>query len=369
MNMHAPFHGLPYATAKSLRTLGKIRRVPEDFRVDEVPAYPPAGHGGHLFVQFEKQSLTTREAVARLAKSLGVNARDAGVAGQKDKHAITTQWASFERVAPEAALGLALPNIRVLAAVPHPHKLRTGHVRANRFVLLIRETEAIDAAREVLAQLETDGVPNYYGDQRFGIGERNVTRAYAMVRGETRPPRDHFERRLLMSSLQSALFNTWLAERVSDGLYAQPILGDLLRKEASGGIFINEDNEEAARRMLAWEISATGPMFGSEMARPRDAADLREQSVFERSGLTLEMLANHAKLGSGTRRAARVRIMQCELQREDEGLRISFELPAGAYATSVLREIMKPDEPTGANSEADAAAGSSAVEAEALDND
>lgn len=343
MIMHTPFHGLPYATAKSLRTLGKIRRVAEDFRVAEVPAYLPAGHGGHLFVQFEKHGLTTREAVTRMAKALGVNVRDVGVAGQKDKHAVTTQWASFERVSADAALGLSLPNLRVLAASPHPHKLRTGHVRSNHFEIVIRETTELATARAVLEQLERDGVPNYYGDQRFGRGENNVARAFAMVRGETRPPRDHFERKLLMSSLQSALFNTWLAERVTEDLYARPILGDLLRKESSGGIFLNEDNDDAARRMAAWEISATGPMFGAEMPHPSAEAERRERAVFERSQLTDEMLAAHVKLGAGTRRAARVRIGACEVEAHEDGLRLRFELPAGAYATSVLREVMKPN--------------------------
>jgi tRNA pseudouridine13 synthase len=338
--MHQPFHELPYATAKSLRILGKIRSVPEDFRVDEVPAYLPAGHGGHLFVQFEKRSLTTREAVASLAKALGVNARDVGVAGQKDKHAITTQWASFERADPAAALRLSLPNLRVHAAVPHPHKLRTGHVRGNRFTLMIREAADLDVAREVLAQLERDGVPNYYGDQRFGLGERNVERAYAMLHRRTHV-RDHFERKLLMSALQSALFNVWLAERVSDGLYARPVPGDLLRKEDSGGLFINEDNEAAEQRMNAWEISATGPMFGAEMRRPTGEADAREQALFARSELTPELLTAHVKLGAGTRRAARVRIEHCSIEPDPDGLCLRFELPAGAYATSVLRELLK----------------------------
>lgn len=341
--MHAPFEQLPYATAKSLRTLGKIRCVPEDFQVDEVPAYPPTGQGGHLFVHFEKRSLTTREAITLLAKALGVNPRDVGVAGQKDKHAITTQWASFERASPEAALGVALPNLRVLAAVPHPHKLRTGHLRSNRFVIVIREANAIEHAHAVLRQLEQDGVPNYYGEQRFGVGERNVSRARAMLSGQGPMPRDRFERKMLMSALQSALFNEWLAERVHDGLYAEPILGDLLRKEDSGGLFINQDNEEAKRRMQAWEISATGPMFGATMRRPEADADAREQAVFQRSGITQDMLATHAKLGEGTRRAARVRICEPQVEAIAEGLRLSFELPSGAYATTVLREVMKND--------------------------
>lgn len=341
--MHAPSDELPYATAKSLRTLGKIRCADEDFIVDEVPAYPPAGHGGHLFVRFEKRGLTTREAVTHLANALGVNPRDAGVAGQKDKHAVTTQWASFERAEPDAALRLEVPNVRVLAAVPHPHKLRTGHVRANRFDLIIRDASDLDAAREVLAHLQRDGVPNYYGEQRFGIGERNVARACAMLRGEARAPRDRFERKMLMSALQSSLFNQWLAARVTEQLYARPVLGDLLRKEDTGGLFINQDNDEALRRMQAWEVSATGPMFGASMRHAEAEALLRERQVFERSGLTDAMFAAHAKSGEGTRRAARVRLTDCEVERTNVGLRLRFELPAGAYATTVLREVMKPD--------------------------
>jgi tRNA pseudouridine13 synthase len=341
--MHAPSEELPYATAKSARTLGKIRCVDEDFIVDEVPAYPPAGHGGHLFVRFEKRGLTTREAVTHLANALGVNPRDVGVAGQKDKRAVTTQWASFERVEPDAALSLEVPNVRVLAAVPHPHKLRTGHVRANRFELIIREASDLVAAHEVIAQLQHEGCPNYYGEQRFGVGERNVERACAMLRGEMRAPRDRFERKMLMSALQSSLFNRWLAERVTEGIYARPLLGDLLRKEDTGGLFINQDNDDALRRMQAWEVSATGPMFGASMRRAEAEAGAREQAIFESSGLTADMFAAHAKSGEGTRRAARVRLSDCEVERTDLGLRLRFTLPAGAYATTVLREVMKSD--------------------------
>ena len=334
---------LPYVTAKSLRTLGKIRTVPEDFRVDEVPAYPPSGQGTHLFVQFEKRNLTSREAVARIAKALNVHPRDAGVAGQKDKHAVTTQWASFPDATPETALALALPDIRILAAVPHPHKLRTGHVHANRFVLLIRDSRAVDTAREVLAELDRVGVPNYYGEQRFGQAERNVVRARAMLLGETAPPRDRFERKLLMSALQSALFNEWLAARIRDGLYESTLLGDVLRKETTGGLFINDNAADAVRRMQAWEISPTGPMFGVKMMPAMAEAGLREQTILSGSGIGPDAWARHAKYGEGTRRTARIRPTDCEVDCEGDALRLRFELPSGAYATTVLREIMKPD--------------------------
>ena len=339
--MSAQVAELPYVTAKSLRVLGKIRTLPEDFQVDEVAAYPPAGHGSHLFVRFEKRNLTTREAVGRIAAALQVNPRDAGVAGQKDKHALTTQWASFPGATRERALGLSLEAIRVLDAAPHPHKLRTGHVRANRFVLLIRGATAEAEARELAADLSRVGVPNYYGEQRFGAGERNVARAHAMLRGEN-IPRDHFERKLLMSALQSALFNDWLAARIDDGLYDKPITGDVLRKEDSGGLFTTDDDQDAHRRMEAWEISPTGPMFGVKMRRAEGAAGSREQTILERSGVDMDMLARGAKYGEGTRRVARVPLRECEIRLEPEGMRLAFELPSGAYATAVLRELMKP---------------------------
>jgi tRNA pseudouridine13 synthase len=209
--------------------------------------------------------------------------------------------------------------------------------------LIIREATDLDAAHEVIAQLQRDGVPNYYGEQRFGVGERNVARACAMLRGEARAPRDRFERKMLMSALQSSLFNRWLAQRVTECLYARPVLGDLLRKEDTGGLFINQDNADALRRMEAWEVSATGPMFGASMRRAEADAAVREQAVFDASGLTGEMFAAHAKSGEGTRRAARVRITECEVERIDVGLRLRFELPSGAYATTVLREVMKTD--------------------------
>jgi tRNA pseudouridine13 synthase len=341
--MNAHVAELPYVTAKSLRTLGKIRTVPEDFRVDEVPIYPPAGQGGHLFIHFEKRNLTSREAVARIAGALGVHPRDAGVAGQKDKHAVTTQWASFAGATPEAAQALTLVDIRILAAAPHPHKLRTGHVRANRFELVLRDTTALDAAREVLAELDRIGVPNYYGEQRFGIADRNIARAEAMLRGEARAPRDSFERKMLMSAFQASLFNAWLAARIRDELYTVPIPGDVLRKESSGGLFVNEDHAQALQRMQAWEISPTGPMFGAKMRCAEGVAAERESAILAASGIGPDALARHARSGEGTRRVARIRPAQCEFSCEGTALRLCFELPSGAYATTVLREIMKPE--------------------------
>lgn len=342
--MPAPIRDLPHATAKSLRTLGKIRSVPEDFVVDEVPAYPPAGQGTHLFVRFKKRGLTTRDAVERIARALGTNPRDAGYAGMKDRVAVTTQWASFFGAEPQAAKALALPDIEVLDAAMHPHKLRTGHLRANRFTLRLRG-EAVDAqvATQVLRELERVGAPNYYGEQRFGTDARNLERARAWVLGGGSAPRDRFDRKLLFSALQSSLFNTWLAERIEQGHYETPVPGDVLRKEDSGGLFVSTDAADALRRMQGWEVSPTGPMFGKKMRWPEaDAAD-HERALLQRSGIDEATLERHAAHGEGTRRVARVRPADASVQAEQDAIVLRFDLPSGAYATMVLREVCKPD--------------------------
>ncbi len=352
--MHAPFRELPYATAKSLRTIGKIRSVPEDFVVDEIPAYVPTGQGTHLFVRFQKRGLTTRDAVERIALALGGNPREAGFAGLKDRHAVTTQWASFFGATPEAALALKLPEIQILEAALHPHKLRTGHLRENRFTLRLRG-EGIDAqaARAVLEQMQRVGAPNYYGEQRFGIDARNLDRARAWILAGGRAPRDRFERKLLFSTLQSTLFNTWLAERIDNGHYEAPLPGDLLRKEDSGGMFLNEDQADAARRMQTWEVSPTGPMFGAKMRWPEGAAGDHERDLLRRSEIDMDTLAQHAKYGEGTRRVARIRPRAVEVDTEPDALVLRFDLPSGAYATMILREICKPelDAPSPAHSQ------------------
>ena len=336
---------LPYATAKSRRVLGKFREQVEDFQVDEVPAYAASGTGEHLFVRFEKSGLNTRDAVDSLARALQSDPRQAGFAGLKDRQAVTTQWASFFGVDPDAAAGLALPGIRVLEALRHPHKLRTGHLRANAFRIRLREagSDALPIARELLAELCRAGAPNYYGEQRFGHDAQNVPQALRWLRDGEPAPRDPWKRKLLVSAWQSGLFNRWLAERVERGELGRALAGDLMRKEDTGGLFVAEDVIDAQNRLDSWAISPTGPMFGTEMRWPAQDAERLERALWAELGLPDESLARVAKIAEGTRRVARIRPEGLELAADGDDLLLAFSLPKGAYATVILRELQKPE--------------------------
>jgi tRNA pseudouridine13 synthase len=335
---------LPHATAKSLRVLGKIRQQPEDFQVREIAAYSPAGQGDHLLVHFEKIATNTQHAVRRIAEALGVDPAQAGWAGLKDRVAVTTQWASFFGADRERALALDLPGIRMLEADYHPHKLRTGHLKGNHFVIRVQcDAAAIDATRASLQQLADGGAPNYYGEQRFGRDGDNAQKARRWLIEGGRAPRDRFERKLLASSLQSEWFNTWLAARVRRGELQRAIEGDLMRKEDTGGMFVAHDANEAGERMSRWEISPTGPMFGDEMRWPEGAARAIEDALWAETGVSERALRDLRKLMPGSRRVARVRPTEVRVAAYAAGVELGFSLPKGAYATVILRELFEID--------------------------
>jgi tRNA pseudouridine13 synthase len=335
---------LPYLTAALPGIGGVLRTSCEDFLVDEEPAYLPVGSGDHVFVRIEKRGLTTPQAVERIARALSVNARDIGVAGMKDRHAVTRQWLSLPPpVTPEAAQALALEDVKILEAARHGHKLRTGHVRANRFVLTVRGCgdDAEARARAVLDALAAPpGAPNWYGEQRFGRDGDNAERGLTIVRGG-QPPRDRKLARLLVSALQSKLFNEWLVARIADGLYARVIAGDILHK-TGGGQFVCEDPTVDGPRLSAGEVTVTGPMFGASMRAASGEAAEREQRILAGAGLTADAFASVRAIAEGTRRDASIEVGAPIVRAVDAGvIEVAFSLPGGAYATAVMREVMK----------------------------
>ncbi len=350
---------LPYWTSDLPGIGGAIKCREEDFVVDEIPAYAPSGSGDHVFVRLEKRDMNTAFAVGKLARALGVRDRDIGVAGQKDRRAITTQWLSLPPpITPEQVLALELEGMKILEATRHNHKLRTGHLRGNRFRLIVRNVTGdpgpVAHATAILAKLaEAPGAPNWYGEQRFGRAGDNAARGRAFVTGEAPQPRDRKQARFLVSALQSALFNDWLTARIADGLYRVALAGDVMHKRA-GGMFDCTEPEVDTPRIAAGEITPTGPMFGVSMRAPTAAAaGDREAAILKAAGLTLEEFRSVSAIAEGARRDAAIEVTDPVVrQGEDAGtLEVSFALPAGAYATVVMREVMKTEESTGENAE------------------
>jgi tRNA pseudouridine13 synthase len=338
-----------------------IKQRPEDFVVEEVPLYPPSGTGEHVFVTFEKRGQNTLDAVRTIAQALGANPRDAGVAGMKDRHAVTTQTISLltprgkksDELA-AAARALSLEGIRVLDATPHGNKLKTGHLAGNRFTIVVRGVprEALTDAMERLRRVGDTGVPNAFGEQRFGRDHDNAERAKAWLRGDAMPPRDPKKKRLLFSALQSSVFNAVLDRRVSEGTWTTPLLGDVLKKTDSGGLFLCEDATVDGERALRGEVVPTGPIFGPKMVRAQGGVGELELEVMEPmlTGLALQQATG---LGEGTRRPLVLNVQELEVEEilpnngEEAGsCRVYFVIPKGAYATIVLRQVFTWPDPS-----------------------
>jgi tRNA pseudouridine13 synthase len=335
---------LPFLSADLPGIGGVMRATEDDFIVDEEPAYPASGTGDHVFVRIEKRGLNTAQAVQAIARALRLRERDIGVAGMKDRHAVTRQWISLPPpTTPEAALALAVPDMKILEATRHGHKLRTGHVRRNRFILRIRKVGA-DARERAAAILERlarpPGAPNWYGEQRFGKYGDNAEKGRALLRGEQRS--DRRMDRFFVSALQSELFNAWLVARMTDGLYTRVLAGDVLHK-VGGGMFTCEDAAVDEPRLLAGELVLTGPMFGTKMRAASGDAGEREAQILAAAGLTRDDFAKVAQIAEGTRRDASIAVQESAIRTLDSDLEITFALPAGAYATAVMREVMKSE--------------------------
>jgi tRNA pseudouridine13 synthase len=338
-----------------------IRKSPEDFVVEELPAYAPSGKGEHLFITFRKRGLTTPDAVRALARDLGVDPRFAGWAGMKDRHAVTTQTVSFSlpmaRDAEAAAAKISIPGLEVIAALRHDNKLKPGHLLGNRFTLILRGIAAdrLDAAKAILEEAGRVGVPNAFGPQRFGRDGDNPARALAWLAGTERGPRDKRDQRMLFSALQSLLFNDVLAKRIAAGTWATVLAGDVAKKHDSGGLFEvpleGPELDDARARAEACAITATGPMYGAKMRWPAGEPLAIERAVLDASAIDDALLEARKSLGEGTRRALRLEVKEMAVTEENPGaggtkaagpggsapgIVVRFVLPKGGYATTVL---------------------------------
>ena len=331
---------------------GHIKEQPEDFEVEEIPAYEPSGSGEHLFLWIEKRGLGAEYFARQVARRLGIAPGEVGTAGLKDRHAITRQWVSAPASA-ELRLGeLEGEGIRLLRVSRHGNKLKPGHLRGNRFRILIRDPEP-DAAGHVelvLDRIRRDGLPNYYGPQRFGTDGQTAQLGLALLRGETPPSgadgralnvRSPFLRKLALSAAQSLLFNFYLGRRMREGLLRRVVPGDVMAKWPVGGMFVAEDVAAEQVRLEKREIVSAGPMFGRKTFPAKGDAAAREAAVLAEAELAMPAFAGFGKLLQGTRRHNFVYLDDLAAAAEPAGCRLTFSLPAGSYATVLLREVMK----------------------------
>jgi tRNA pseudouridine13 synthase len=327
----------------------------EDFQVQEVPAYPPSGEGEHLLVHIEKRGIPSDQAAKRMARAFGVSSRDVGMAGRKDARGVTRQWFSFPGVEASLALEFEDENLRVLEAARHGNKIRRGHLKGNRFQLRLRDLDpARDAdVQRVCAAVQRHGMPNAYGPQRFGARGDNADMgalllqegraAHAAALGARKPSAiSKTLRTLHVNALQSRIFNRVVAARLEHpGGISSVVLGDLAQKTDSGGIFLVEDDTDA-RRAAEFEISATGPMHGSRMDDPAGEPLAIEEAALAVEGLSRSAFGSAGALSQrGTRRALRVRVGDLATMREGSDVLLTFGLPSGSFATTLVEELEK----------------------------
>ncbi|MBN8769800.1 MAG: tRNA pseudouridine(13) synthase TruD [Stenotrophomonas nitritireducens] len=318
-----------------------MRSVPEDFQVDELPAFEASGEGEHLLLDIRKRGANTVAVARQLAQWAGVPEMCVSYAGQKDRHAVTTQRFSVhlpKRVAPDLAL-LESDEVHVLASTWHNRKLQRGALAGNRFRLVLREVRgerpAID---ERLQAIAARGLPNWFGEQRFGRDGGNVPAALAMFAGR-RVRKD--QRSMFLSAARSALFNRVLAARVEQGDWDGALEGEVWMLDGSRSVFGPEPMSEAlAERLARFDIHPSGPLWGAGELRATGAAlELEQAALADEQALALRAGLEQAGLKQ-ERRALRLRpaLMQ-HAWLQDDMLELSFALPPGCYATAVLHEL------------------------------
>jgi tRNA pseudouridine13 synthase len=321
--------------------LGKIRSCPEDFIVKENLAFEPSGTGEHVFLQIQKTGENTDYVARQLARFANVRQRDVSFAGLKDRHAVTTQWFSvwLPGKADPDWTQFETGTMKVLHTLRHARKLKRGVLSGNSFTLVIRDWQGDkDKTIQQLEGMKASGIANYYGSQRFGNEGQNVNKALGMFLGQ-KVGRE--QRSLYLSAARSYLFNQILAYRVSHQSWNQPVAGDTYMFDLSHSCFKSElPDAEIIRRLDAKEIHPTGVLWG------RGEADVSADTLSIEQGI----IDTYPQLAQGLlacavdkdRRPLRVNVQDLNWQFvNDATLELGFTLPAGSYATSVLREIIE----------------------------
>lgn len=366
---------------------GVFKQRPSDFIVEELPLYEAKGEGEHLYLQVEKTNLSHEAMVGALMRQFNVPRQAIGTAGRKDKKAVTRQWVSVHLHKDPSTLEPHHEAIAFLEVTRHVNKLRLGHLRGNRFYIRLRgiELEDVSQIRNLLASMVANGLPNYFDEQRFGarginhlLGRALITKdSTQLVRlltesedieqwpihsperlaanwlekgksaGQIVARLGQQTRQFWISSLQSAVFNRVLERRVCENSLIRLYEGDLAWKHEGGSVFAvtgeTLQDPQIAKRLADFEISPSGPMWGSRMTRCGELIDEIERGCLKEFALIPEQFSKLGRSVSGARRPLRVAVGRAtaDASEDEHGklIGLSFELPPGSYATVVLRAI------------------------------
>jgi tRNA pseudouridine13 synthase len=326
-------HGMP-------GTQAELRVVPEDFRVEEDLGFEPAGSGAHLLLQVRKVNANTQWVARELARLAGCHVAEVGYAGIKDRRAVAVQWFSVPR--PRVARewrALQEPEFSVLGAHPHSRKLPRGALAGNRFVIRLRAPAGTGAelGAALGARLELigrEGVPNYFGPQRFGRDGANLARIGADLE-RLKPP----ERGFVLSAARAVIFNAVLAARVAGASWQRLLPGDLANLDGRGSIFgVQQPDATLERRCRELEIHPSGPLWGA--GAPQAQGEVGELEARIAGAYPAECRACTEAGMRPERRSLRLAVRELWVEAEPQALLLHFRLTRGSFATAVLRELV-----------------------------
>ncbi|WP_051785953.1 tRNA pseudouridine(13) synthase TruD [Endozoicomonas numazuensis] len=318
-----------------------FKAVPDDFIVEEELPFIPDGEGEHSYINVQKTGENTDWVAGQLARFAGVKRSSVSYAGRKDRYGITRQWFSVwlpGQDSPEWA-GLNNESLEILAATRHGKKLKTGALKGNRFIITLRGlTVSHELLEERLKLVASQGVPNYFGGQRFGHEGINVERAMLMFSGSFKAHRN--KRSIYLSAARSWLFNQVLSERVSQQVWTRYLEGDVPGFQDSGSLILRDHDQDLMARIEVGEVSLTAPMWGRGELLSDSVCRKMEEEVAGRNLLLCEGLE---KEGLKQERRA-IRLIPASMTWDwlsESDIQLEFSLPKGCFATAVLREILE----------------------------